>query len=222
VSWFVLIPWPETAWSAADRVVSRTPLPLTDAGREQARTWADRLASLGLSVIYSSDERTSVETARIVADRRRARHRTMIQLAEVDAGLWEGLTSDELKRRYPKVFKRWCDDPSSVCPPEGEDLGDAHARLRQTLERIFRKHAGQSTAVVLGPLALGLTRSLIESAEPARARLLTCREPLGYRLAGGVAALPTGLSAIEISSSAELEAVESQGAAVCRGSDRAG
>jgi hypothetical protein len=94
--------------------------------------------------------------------------------------------------------------------------------LREALERIFRKHSGQSTAAVLGPLALGLARSLIESAEPARARLLTGREPLGYRLAGGVDALPTGLSAVEINSSAELEAVESRGAAVCEGNDRAG
>ena len=219
---FVLIPWPETVWSAVDRIATRTPLPLTDVGQTQARAWAEGLAGVGLSVIYSSDERTSVETARIVANSCRARHRMMPVLAEVDAGLWEALTTDELRRRYPKIFKRWYDDPSSVCPPEGEDLEDARERLRESLARVVRKHSGENVAVVLGPLAFALARCVIESVEPARARSLIHDKPLRYEFADGVDTLPSGLSASQIGGSCEREVAQPQGSGDGKGGYRAG
>lgn len=184
MSSLVLIPWAETVWSAAGRIATRTPLPLTHAGQNQARTWADSMASSGLSVVYSSNERTSVETARIVADRTGAPHKTIPELSEVGAGLWDGLTTEELRRRYSKIFKKWCDDPSSVCPPEGEDVEDAFERLQQPLERLTRKQGDRCMAVVLGPLAFALARCWIESVELAKTRSMRHHEPLTYQLVG--------------------------------------
>lgn len=222
MSWLVLIPWPETTWSAADRIVSRTPLPLTEAGRAQAVAWADELAAPGLSTVYSSDERASVETARIVGDTCRARHRIRRELAEVDAGLWEGLTTEELKRRYPKIFKRWYDDPSCVCPPEGEDVQDAAARLRESLDRVVRKHTGENLAVVLGPLAVALVRCLVESVEFAGARSLIRHEPLQYKLPDGTDKLPSGMSPSCMTSRAEHEAVDLQSPEEAKETNHAG
>ncbi len=180
-----MIPWAETAWSAAGRVASRAPLPLSQAGRDQARAWADKIGSAGVSAVYSSDERTSIETARFVADRTGAPHRSVAALAEVDLGLWGGLTTDELKRRYPKIFKRWYDDPTNVCPPEGEEVEQAYERLRESLARLTRKQGDRHVAVVLGPLAFALVRCWLEGAEVSQVRSMTHGEPLRYELTGG-------------------------------------
>ena len=184
MSTLVLIPWPETTWSAAGRVAGRTPVPLSDAGRSQARLWGEGLAVPGLSTVYSSDEQAATETARIVADPSRARHKSMADFAEVDAGLWDGLTIEELKRRYPKVFKRWYEDPSAVCPPEGERLADAYERLHESVSKVVRKQGDRSVAVVLGPLALALTRCALEHAELSNIRSLMSPEPIYYSSAG--------------------------------------
>lgn len=182
----VLIPWAETTWSAAGRVAGRTPLPLTETGRAEVKAWADAMATRQLAAVYSSDEQTSIHTARIVAERAGVPLKVVAELSEVDAGLWNGLTTEELKRRYAKTFKKWCSDPSSVCPPEGEDLEDAYRRLQKALEDVSRKSEGNCVGVVLGPLAYALTRCRLESAELSKAHSLVHREPLCYQSADGV------------------------------------
>lgn len=206
----VLIPWAETAWSAAGRIAGRTPQALTNAGRQQAETWADQLATGRLRFIYSSDERTSVETARIVVDRTGAAWKIDTALAELDFGLWDGLTTDELKRRYPKIFKRWLGDPSSVRPPEGEDATDALDRLRASLEGLTRRRRHKNVGVVLGPLAFALARCWLETAELTEARSLVLDRPLRYpwqdRAAGTGSELATEVVAAHGTSHAPPEA----------------
>lgn len=190
----VLIPWPETAWSAAGRIAGRTPLALTDQGKAQAAFWAEGLAPQGLDAVLCSDEQTSRETAGIVADRCNTGHKTVESLAEVDCGLWDGLTVDELKRRYPKIFKRWLSDPSSVCPPEGEDLAGAFTRIKTSIEQIVRKQRTRNIALVLGPLVFGLARCVVENVDPPAVRSMMYDQPLRYALLDdGERGSPVGL-----------------------------
>ena len=187
---FVLVPWAETAWDAGGRILSRTPLPLTEAGRERSTSWGASLASLGVHLLYSSDEQAGEETARILTEKCGARRKIQPALAEVDAGLWTGLTHNELKRRDAKIFKRWYDDPTSVCPPEGEDLTSASKRLGESLVEVLCKHGERNVAVVLGPIALAVTRCRLEAVDLARMRSMMHHEPLCYEMAadGGAAA----------------------------------
>lgn len=178
----VLIPWPETVWSAAGRIAGRTPLPLTETGQALVHSWTNALPGKQLRTVFSSDEQASTETARVVAQRCSAKHKILPDLVEVDAGLWDGLTTDELKRRYPKVFKRWLEDPSTVCPPEGEAVAAARERLAASLEQMTRKLGHHEAAAVLGPVAFGIMRCVIESAELVALRSLMHVEPLRYHL----------------------------------------
>ncbi len=178
----VLIPWPETAWSASGRIGGRSPVPLSDAGRDQAENWSRQLAGAGISAVFSGDEQASTETADIVAKSTKARRKVSVGFAEVDAGLWDGLTTEELKRRYPKAYKRWNEDPSAVCPPEGEGITEAFERLSESLEKVMRKQGDRSVAVVLGPLAFAVARCGIEATELHAVRSMMNNRPLAYSL----------------------------------------
>ena len=180
-----LISWAQTQWKADGRLAGRTPLPLTEEGRQQAHGWAEELSSVQPRIVYSSEEQTSRELAAIIAERTGASVKTIAALAEVDAGLWDGLTEEELKRRYPKIHKKWQSDPSSVCPPEGEGMEDAYERLRAPLEKLIRKHDAHTVAVVLGPLAFALARCWLESADITCVRALMSDQPLCYDFTRG-------------------------------------
>ena len=80
------------------------------------------------------------------------------------------------------MFKRWWADPSAVCPPQGEELSAAQGRLKDAFERITRKHGDQNLALVLGPLALGIVRCLVESAELTDVRSMVPDRPLRYHM----------------------------------------
>ena len=188
----VLIPWAETTWSIAGRLAGHTPLPLTDNGRAVVKSWADALAALGLSALFSSEEQTSVDTVHLVLNRVDVAWKVANGLSEVDAGLWDGLTTDELKRRYPKTFKKWRNDPSSVCPPEGEDLEDAYKRLEDAFDSIRRKAEDRCVGLVLGPLACGLVRCRLESADSSKTHSMALERPMIYQSTGENGWVPVG------------------------------
>ena len=71
---------------------------------------------------------------------------------------------------------------ASVCPPDGEYLDAAAERLQEALERIARKHKGGAVAVVLGPIALALTRCHLERAKPKEFHQMKSGEPVWYRM----------------------------------------
>lgn len=155
---------------------------LTDGGRAQAAVWADKLARHALAAVYSSGERSGIETAEILAMRCGARHHVAPALCELDIGLWEGLTPDMLKQRFPKTFKLWRTDPSGVRPPGGEAIDAATTRVDSALTAVTRRQPGRSTAVVLGPLVFGLARCVMESVTAADVWWLEHDEPLCYEL----------------------------------------
>jgi len=188
----VLVPWGLTDWGAAGRLATRTPLPLSEAGLEQAVQWANELAGRELAAVYCGNESTSRETAVVLAERAEVRLRLLPGLAEVDLGLWDGLTSAQVESRFPRIYRRWIDDPAAVCPPDGECIATAADRIRQAVEQIVRKHQGATVAIVLGPIALSLARSHLEHGEPSRMHRLKATEPVWYRLGDGlVQAVPS-------------------------------
>ncbi len=176
----ILIPWPETSWSLAGRMIGRSPVSLTDQGRAQALAWADAMVKDPPVAVYSSSEVASVETAGVLEKRANIKRKELKDLAEVNVGLWDGLTAVELKHRYPKIYKRWCDDPFSVCPPEGEEFSAASDRIREGIAGIVGDRRDRTLAVVLGPFSFALARSIVERSPLVDIHNFTNVEPLRY------------------------------------------
>ncbi len=196
----VLVPVPETTWFAANRVVGCSPVPLSEKGNQQASIWATALAKENCRVctIYCGDEQAASQAAAKFAEVFGSRVKKISQLSEVSVGLFDGLSHDELKRRHPKIFKRWVDDPSSVTPPEGESLEDARDRLRPPLESIIGKLRNRCVALILGPLAFGVVRCMLESVELNQVRSLIQETPLRYPMVQDESAI-AGTSAKAVS-----------------------
>ncbi len=70
-------------------------------------------------------------------------------LLNVDHGLWQGKLVEEVRRLQPRVYRQFQEHPESVCPPGGETLAAASARVEQVLEKLKRKHQGQRIGIVV-------------------------------------------------------------------------
>jgi len=51
------------------------------------------------------------------------------RLAEMRYGVWEGLTGDEIRARYPGMLERWRANPEGMCIPEAETVAELRARV---------------------------------------------------------------------------------------------
>jgi broad specificity phosphatase PhoE len=116
----------ETEWSASGRHTSRTDIPLTGTGREQARDLGRRLAGHRFALVLTSPRSRAVETARLAgfAD-------AVIDddLREWEYGAFEGLTTAEIRKELPD-WTIWSGPWRS-----GETSDDVAARADRVIAR---------------------------------------------------------------------------------------
>lgn len=136
----------ETAWNAIYRLQGATDIPLNDHGREQGRALAASLASCAIEEVITSDLSRAHETGVIVArELGLAPPRIVPALRERAFGVFEGLTRDQCKVKYPEAWQRWHDQ--SGVPEGAEPLGAATQRMHDVL-RDLADEAGGPVAVI--------------------------------------------------------------------------
>ena len=134
---------------------------LSQRGREQMRHAWLLIDNECLSAIYSSPSRRTLESA---AQRPIDTPAPVVdeRLREIDFGVFEGLTYDEISLRHPQKYGEWMTRPTDVAFPDGEDFAALSARVREVLEEILRKHSGETVVTVshAGPNRVALAHAL--------------------------------------------------------------
>jgi probable phosphoglycerate mutase len=150
-----------TAWEDQSRFEPAAGTPLTEEGLREAASVLEALPAGAVAAVYAGPGEPEHQVGGVAAKRTRVKLRVRKELHELDYGLWQGLTHEEIQRRQPKVFRQWSEDPAAVRPPGGETLEEAQKRLRRAVRRILGRHKGEPPLLVLRPVAAGLLRSLL-------------------------------------------------------------
>jgi len=137
-----------TQLNSAQRFWGQTDVKLSDEGIRQAERLRDRLAKEKLSAIYTSNLSRAQATAEIIACRHQLALTTCPELREIDFGLVEGLTFDEIKQQKPTLAEqlfRWNARPQF---PGGESLDRLNRRVKTFLP-VLAGHAPAETVLVV-------------------------------------------------------------------------
>jgi broad specificity phosphatase PhoE len=119
----------ETEWSLSGRHTSRTDLPLTEQGNQEARKLAERLRAARIVRVFTSPRLRAQQTCALAELTPVAEIEP--ELAEWDYGDYEGLRSVEIRKRQPgwNLFRDGC--PNGETPAQVSDRADRFiARLR--------------------------------------------------------------------------------------------
>ena len=153
----------QTTWEQQSRLESAAGSPLTEEGETTIRSAARELLGHSISTVYAyTTGEPERQTAELVATTLRVKMRERKTLHELDYGLWQGLTVEEIKRRQPRAYRQWSKTPASIRPPEGETLDEAQERLKAALKEITKRHKNGAALLVLRPILTGLLRCLTE------------------------------------------------------------
>jgi len=137
-----------TQLTAENRFSGAVGVDLSDEGRRQARSLAERLADDPICAVYCSPLSRTVETAEIVAKPHRMEPVRRDGLREISHGRWEGLTRDEVEARFPGEYEAWEADPFTFAPEGGESGLAVLARALPVIRETVLAHEGTNVLVV--------------------------------------------------------------------------
>lgn len=140
-----------TEYDQQGRIQGNLDIPLCEDGREQVQRLVGELGEIRPVAIYTSPSESSEQTAKLVAAAFDLKPKTVDKLVNLDHGLWQGMLIEDVKTKQPKVYRQWREQPETVCPPQGEAVHSAKARVADVLRRILKKHKANELVAVVAP-----------------------------------------------------------------------
>ncbi len=132
----------QTDWNTLRKVQGTTDIPLNENGIAQAHLLCKNLEENEISFekIYTSYQARAVMTAQIVDEHFNTGYEIVKGLEEMNLGLFEGHTWEEILSLYSEEHKQWLSNKRYNRSPGGESYQMVMERLFKALDYILGKH----------------------------------------------------------------------------------
>lgn len=156
----ILIRHGQTRANAEKRYIGVTESPLTPYGKYQAKSLKKRIAKEVIDKVFVSPSKRALNFSKIIFRNRKTE--VLMNLREMDFGIFEGLTHSQILKKYPQVYNKWLNNPQSFDIPGAESFLDFKARVFGVLKEIICENAGATIAIVThgGPIRMILSKAL--------------------------------------------------------------
>jgi broad specificity phosphatase PhoE len=155
-----------TDYDVEGRIQGTLDIPLNEQGLADAAQIAEQLRDKGVEVLYAPTSEPARHTAEIVGETLGIKVKKLNKMQNLNHGLWQGMLVDDVQHKQPKVYRQWLEQPENVCPPEGEMLAEADARVRAALAKLLKRHReGGAIGLVVPEPLLSLARRSIAHGE---------------------------------------------------------
>ena len=101
-----------------------------------------------LTAVYCSHLSRAVKSAELIAKPYCLEPVIVPALRERNFGIWEGMSFDEIKEKYPEEFTAWAGNPLEFSPMEGESTVEVKDRVINAMNTIIKHHGGEHIAIV--------------------------------------------------------------------------
>ena len=121
---------------------------LTPEGYEMAKDFAEAYKDFPWEAVFCSPLKRTVATAQPLCEVIQLTPLLRKELKEIAYGQWEGMTPDEVNRKFHDEYVRWQADPGWNSPTGGERGVDIARRSSVILEEIEQAHPAGNVLVV--------------------------------------------------------------------------
>jgi len=122
-----------------------TDTPLTDLGKQQAVDAHLRFEDVTFDVVLSSPLSRAYDTARVFTDSKVEIHEG---LKEMNFGIFEDMTYDEILEQYPEEAKQWKETTKGYTFPKGESLNDFYDKVIKVYHEIIQSYDVENLLIV--------------------------------------------------------------------------
>ncbi|MFH1309748.1 MAG: histidine phosphatase family protein [Candidatus Omnitrophota bacterium] len=148
----ILIRHGQTDYNLQNRYYGVIDPGLNGEGIKQAEQLKFEMRRYNIDEVYSSDLRRAYDTAKLVFENYNIQKCSNFR--EINFGILEGLTHEEIMDRYPKLYGDWLEDPENISLPQGEGVKDLTRRVLRGVIQIVKRHKGRTVSIVThgGPI----------------------------------------------------------------------
>lgn len=144
----ILVRHGETVWNTEGKEMGQLDSPLTSKGIWQAELLADRLEKMDFRAMCSSDLGRAYDTAKIIASKKGIEIKIDTRLRERNMGIFQGLTTSEMKSRFPIEWKQYQEGGFEYVIPKGESARQRVERTVTCLNELSERHPGETILCV--------------------------------------------------------------------------
>ncbi|MCR1934830.1 alpha-ribazole phosphatase [Clostridium tepidum] len=129
---------------------------LNEKGKEQSYKAGEFLKNIDFNKIYISDRKRTRETVEKILEMNKfyKNKKSIIykdeRINEIDFGLFEGKSYEEICSLYPKEKEEWEKDWKNFTPPQGESAREFYNRVKSFMKHIQKEDEGNYLIVTHG------------------------------------------------------------------------
>jgi broad specificity phosphatase PhoE len=161
----VLICPGSTDYDQQQRIQGALDVPLNDQGNSEVAQVTEELAGKGIETVYAPPCEPAQQTGTSIARGLGVKLKKLDRMRNLNQGLWQGMLVKDVRRKQPKVYRQWQEQPENVCPPEGETLSQARDRVRTTMTKLLKRHKEGTIALVVSEPLATLVRRFLQHGE---------------------------------------------------------
>lgn len=138
----------ETTTSSEFRYVGHMDVDITENGLEQMKNLRDRLMNEDIHGLFCSDLLRSRKGAQIIGSIHDIEPIAYADFREINLGIWEGLTRDEIIEKYPEDYNNRLQDLAYTGIHDGESFKDLQVRVMKKLTLILDEWKGKNIVLL--------------------------------------------------------------------------
>ena len=132
-----------------DRFAGRTGEELHPEGMDQIRQVGKRLRDTNIAAIYCGPAKRTIQSAEILGSHLNVPFSAIAEFDEILISHWEGLTKNEIRRKYGEEYPTWIDAPQTFHIPGCETLKQVQDRAVGGLDRLLGDHMQKSEDLLI-------------------------------------------------------------------------
>ena len=138
----------ETRWNVEGRMQGFKDSDLTKRGISDAKSLGESLKDIDFDYIYSSPLGRALDTAKYIAQDDNIKIILDDSLKELNLGIWEGMTHEDAKEKYPIQYKNFREHPELFESQGGESFLELIKRVEDGLNNIIKDENHENVLIV--------------------------------------------------------------------------
>lgn len=129
----------------------KTDMPLSEEGEKCALQTAEQLTGETFDVVFYGTAKRVLQTADHVLSKLEPVPKIILkskEISEMDFGMFEGLSADEIQNKYPNEWKRYMDNWQDFVFPEGESVPAFYERCGQFMHNVLFEYENNRILIV--------------------------------------------------------------------------